>query len=311
VPLDETTTAGEVMAGVDLSGRTAIVTGASTGIGLETAANLAAAGARVIAGVRNAEKGATTVASLADRVAGGTVEFGVIDLTSFASIRSFAEGFVAREEPLNLLINNAGVMNTPFEHTVEGYELQFGTNHLGHFLLTNLLVPALIAGAPARVVNLSSGGHRSSDILWDDPNFERHPYDKMTAYGQSKTANVLFSVELDRRLADRGVHANAVHPGRINTELARYGPGRLRAPDRPAEGVRPGATPAQDNRGRCGHVALGGDGAGAGRPGRLVPGGLPRRRGLAVRHRRRGCQASVGPLRGIRRRDVPDLSCLT
>ena len=220
--LDETTTAGEVMAGVDLSGRTAIVTGASTGIGLETAANLAAAGARVIAGVRNAEKGATTVASLADRVAGATVEFGVIDLTSFASIRSFAEGFVAREEPLNLLINNAGVMNTPFEHTVEGYELQFGTNHLGHFLLTNLLVPALIAGAPARVVNLSSGGHRSSDILWDDPNFERHPYDKMTAYGQSKTANVLFSVELDRRLADRGVHANAVHPGRINTELARY-----------------------------------------------------------------------------------------
>jgi NAD(P)-dependent dehydrogenase (short-subunit alcohol dehydrogenase family) len=222
VSLDETTTAGEVMAGVDLSGRTAIVTGASTGIGLETAANLAAAGARVIAGVRNAEKGATTAASLADRVAGATVEFGVIDLTSFASIRSFAEGFVAREEPLNLLINNAGVMNTPFEHTVEGYELQFGTNHLGHFLLTNLLVPALIAGAPARVVNLSSGGHRSSDILWDDPNFERHPYDKMTAYGQSKTANVLFSVELDRRLADRGVHANAVHPGRINTELARY-----------------------------------------------------------------------------------------
>jgi NAD(P)-dependent dehydrogenase (short-subunit alcohol dehydrogenase family) len=222
VPLDETTTAGEVMVGVDLSGCTAIVTGASTGIGLETAANLAAAGARVIAGVRNAEKGATTVASLADRVAGATVEFGVIDLTSFASIRSFAEGFVAREEPLNLLINNAGVMNTPFEHTVEGYELQFGTNHLGHFLLTNLLVPALIAGAPARVVNLSSGGHRSSDILWDDPNFERHPYDKMTAYGQSKTANVLFSVELDRRLADRGVHANAVHPGRINTELARY-----------------------------------------------------------------------------------------
>ena len=210
------------MADVDLSGRTAIVTGASTGIGLETAANLAAAGARGIAGVRNVEKGDATVASLTDRVAGATVEFGVIDLTSFASVRSFAEGFVARDEPLNLLINNAGVMNTPFEHTVEGYELQFGTNHLGHFLLTNVLLPALIAGAPARVVNLSSGGHRSSDILWDDPNFERHPYDKMIAYGQSKTANVLFSVELDRRLADRGVHANAVHPGRINTELGRY-----------------------------------------------------------------------------------------
>jgi NAD(P)-dependent dehydrogenase (short-subunit alcohol dehydrogenase family) len=222
MPLDETTTAGEVMAGVDLSGRTAIVTGASSGIGLETAANLAAAGARVITGVRNAEKGKATVATLADRVDGAAVEFGVIDLTSFASIRTFAEEFLGRNVPLHLLINNAGVMNTPFEHTVEGYELQFGTNHLGHFLLTNLLAPAILAGAPARVVNLSSGGHRSSDILWDDPNFERHPYEKMTAYGQSKTANVLFSVEVDRRLADRGVHAYAVHPGLIHTELGRY-----------------------------------------------------------------------------------------
>ena len=222
MPLDETTTAGQVMAGLDLTGRTAIVTGASTGLGLETATNLATAGARVIAGVRTAEKGSATVSTLTDRVGGAAVEFGVIDLTSFASTRSFAEGFLAGGEPLHLLINNAGVMNTPFEHTVEGYELQFGTNHLGHFLLTNLLVPALIAGAPARVVNLSSGGHRSSDILWDDPNFERQPYDKMTAYGQSKTANILFSVELDRRLADRGVRANAVHPGRINTDLARY-----------------------------------------------------------------------------------------
>jgi NAD(P)-dependent dehydrogenase (short-subunit alcohol dehydrogenase family) len=222
MPLDETTTAGDVMAGVDLSGRTAIVTGASTGIGLETAANLAAAGARVIAGARNEEKGKATVAALAERVDGAAVEFGVIDLTSFASIRAFAEEFMGRNEPVHLLINNAGVMNTPFEHTVEGYELQFGTNHLGHFLLTNLLAPAVLAGAPARVVNLSSGGHRSSDIHWDDPNFEHHPYDKMSAYGQSKTANVLFSVELDRRLADRGVHANAVHPGVINTELGRY-----------------------------------------------------------------------------------------
>jgi NAD(P)-dependent dehydrogenase (short-subunit alcohol dehydrogenase family) len=210
------------MADVDLSGRTAIVTGASTGIGLETAANLAAAGARVIAGVRNPEKGRATVATLTDRLAGARVEFGVIDLTSFASIRAFAEDFMAGGEPLHLLINNAGVMNTPFEHTMDGYELQFGTNHLGHFLLTNLVVPALIAGAPSRVVNLSSGGHRSSDVLWDDPNFVHQPYDKMTAYGQSKTANILFSVELDRRLSDRGVHANAVHPGRINTELARY-----------------------------------------------------------------------------------------
>ena len=104
-------------------------------------------------------------------------------------------------------------MYTPFEHTAEGFELQFGTNHLGHFLLTCLLVPALLAGAPSRVVNLSSGGHVGSDIVWDDPNFERREYDKFAAYGQSKTANILFSVELDRRLADRGVHAYAVHPG--------------------------------------------------------------------------------------------------
>ena len=113
-------------------------------------------------------------------------------------------------------------MYTPLERTAEGFEMQFGTNHLGHFLLTCLLVPALIAGAPSRVVNLSSGGHFQSDILWDDPNFERHEYDKFAAYGQSKTANILFSVELDARLGGRGVHAYAVHPGMIATELGRH-----------------------------------------------------------------------------------------
>ena len=113
-------------------------------------------------------------------------------------------------------------MYTPFEHTADGFEMQFGTNHLGHFLLTCLLVPALLAGAPSRVVNLSSGGHMGSDIVWDDPNFERRDYDKFAAYGQSKTANILFTVELDRRLGDRGVHAYAVHPGMIATELGRY-----------------------------------------------------------------------------------------
>ena len=113
-------------------------------------------------------------------------------------------------------------MYTPFERTADGFEMQFGTNHVGHFLLTCLLVAALLAGAPSRVVNLSSGGHLGSDIVWDDPNFERREYDKFAAYGQSKTANILFSVELDRRLADRGVHAYAVHPGMIATELGRY-----------------------------------------------------------------------------------------
>ena len=114
---------------------------------------------------------------------------------------------------MHLLINNAGVMYTPFERTAEGFEMQFGTNHVGHFLLTCLLVPQLLADPPSRVVNLSSGGHRGSDIVWDDPNYERREYDKFSAYGQSKTANILFSVELERRLGDRGVHAYAVHPG--------------------------------------------------------------------------------------------------
>ena len=123
---------------------------------------------------------------------------------------------------MHLLVNNAGVMYTPFERTAEGFEMQFGTNHVGHFLLTCLLVPQLLADPPSRVVNLSSGGHMGSDIVWDDVNFERREYDKFSAYGQSKTANILFSVELDRRLADRGVHAYAVHPGMIATELGRY-----------------------------------------------------------------------------------------
>ena len=113
-------------------------------------------------------------------------------------------------------------MYTPFEHTAEGFEMQFGTNHVGHFLLTCLLVPQLLADPPSRVVNLSSGGHMGSDIVWDDVNFERRDYDKFAAYGQSKTANILFSVELDRRLGDRGVHAYAVHPGMIATELGRH-----------------------------------------------------------------------------------------
>jgi NAD(P)-dependent dehydrogenase (short-subunit alcohol dehydrogenase family) len=139
-----------------------------------------------------------------------------------ASVREFAQWFSARHDRLNLLINNAGVMATPFVRTVDGFELQFATNHLGHFLLTNLLTPLLLAGAPSRVVNLSSGGHRGSDIIWDDPNYERRDYDKFESYGQSKTANILFSVELDRRLSNRGVHSYAVHPGMIATELGRH-----------------------------------------------------------------------------------------
>jgi NAD(P)-dependent dehydrogenase (short-subunit alcohol dehydrogenase family) len=216
------TTTDEVLAGIDLRGTVALVTGASTGLGLETARALAAAGASVTLAVRTEPRGDAAAATIRDLLPDASLECGLLDLTSLASVRAFAEWFTARHDRLGILVNNAGVMATPFERTADGFELQFGTNHLGHFLLTNLLTPLLVAAAPSRVVNLSSGGHRGSDIIWDDPNYERREYDKFEAYGQSKTANILFTVELDRRLRDRGVRSYAVHPGMIATELGRY-----------------------------------------------------------------------------------------
>lgn len=221
MPWGFSTTTDEVIEGVDLSGRLAVVTGASTGLGRETARALASAGASVVLAVRDVDKGAEVLRSLPARP-GASHEVQALDLADLDSVRAFAATFLGQHPRLQLLINNAGVMATPFERTAQGFERQFGTNHLGHFLLTVLLAPALVAGAPARVVNLSSGGHRASDILWDDPNFERTPYDKFVAYGQSKTANILFTVELERRLGPRGVHAWAVHPGMVGTELGRY-----------------------------------------------------------------------------------------
>lgn len=216
------TTTDEVLEGVDLTGRTAMVTGATTGIGAETARSLAAAGAHVVLAARSADKGERAMTAIAEAVPRSSLEWVPLELTSLESVRECAAQVSGRHDALHLLINNAGVMYTPFERTAEGFELQFGTNHVGHFLLTNLLVPLLTAGAPARVVNLSSGGHVSSGIVWDDPNYERRPYDKFEAYGQSKTANILFSVELDRRLRHQGVRAYAVHPGMIATELSRH-----------------------------------------------------------------------------------------
>jgi NAD(P)-dependent dehydrogenase (short-subunit alcohol dehydrogenase family) len=215
------TTTDEVLEGVDLSGRLTLVTGASTGLGLETARALASAGAHVVLAGRDQARIDAAVATVREQVPHAELEAGSLDLASLDSVRAFAQWYSDTHDRLHLLINNAGVMYTPFERTAEGFEMQFGTNHVGHFLLTNLLVPMLLANPPSRVVNLSSGGHRGSDIVWDDPNFDRREYDKMSAYGQSKTANILFSVELDRRLADRGVHAYAVHPGMIATELGR------------------------------------------------------------------------------------------
>lgn len=207
----ECTTAA-VLRGVDLAGRTAVVTGASSGLGLETARALASAGALVVAAVRDVDK-TSGILDGADVVA--------LDLSDVDSVRGAATEIAQRHPRIDLLINNAGVMAPPLMRTAQGFELQLGTNHLGHFLLTNALLDNLVAGS--RIVNLSSRGHLLSGIRWDDPNFlDESTYHKWVAYGQSKSANVLFTVELERRLAPKGIHAFAVHPGVVVTELSRH-----------------------------------------------------------------------------------------
>jgi NAD(P)-dependent dehydrogenase (short-subunit alcohol dehydrogenase family) len=216
------TTTNEIIEGIDLSGSVAVVTGATTGLGRETARALAAAGAQVIVCGRSAEKCAASVDAILEAHPDASLEIEPFDLGELATVRAGADAILARHPQLSILVNNAGVMFTPEGRTADGFETQFGTNHLGHFVLTNRLLPALRAGAPSRIVNLSSAGHGFSDILWDDPNYDVRPYDKFEAYGQSKTANVLFSVALDSRLAAERVRSNAVHPGMIMTDLARH-----------------------------------------------------------------------------------------
>ncbi|MEZ5680605.1 MAG: SDR family NAD(P)-dependent oxidoreductase [Erythrobacter sp.] len=214
-------TADEVLADRDLSGRTALVTGGYSGLGLETARAMAAKGAHIILSGRDATK----LSAAADEIAeatGAKVETLVCDLASLASIRHATDEANSRFDKIDLLINNAGVMACPLGHTADGFEMQFGTNHLGHFLFTNRLVPLLEKGANPRIVNLSSRGHHIDGIHLDDPNFENREYEKWAAYGQSKTANILFSVGLEKRLADKGIHAYALHPGGIQTNLGRH-----------------------------------------------------------------------------------------
>ncbi len=216
------TTTDEVLEGIDLSGKLALVTGGSSGLGAETARALASKGAKVILTARNLEKGEGVAQGIRTSTGNDAVEVMDVELSSFNSIRAFAEKFLAKYDALDLLINNAGVMASPFGKTTDGFETQFGTNHLGHFLLTALLTPALLKAAPSRVVNLSSAGHRMSPVIFDDINYREREYNKWMSYGQSKTANILHAVELDRRLADSGVRAYAVHPGVIQTELSRH-----------------------------------------------------------------------------------------
>jgi NAD(P)-dependent dehydrogenase (short-subunit alcohol dehydrogenase family) len=218
----EVMTTDRVLDGSDLSGRCAVVTGASSGLGQETARAFAAAGARVFLGVRDQSAGEQVAATIREIRPGADVTALRLDLSSLSAVGDFARELLAQTDCIDILINNAGVMGTPLSRTTEGFEMQFGVNHLGHFVLTGLLNSAVRASGNARIVNLSSGGHSISDVIWDDPNYEHRVYDKREAYGQSKTANVLFSVGLEPRLCGYGVHAYAVHPGMVSTNLARY-----------------------------------------------------------------------------------------
>ncbi|WP_433002207.1 SDR family NAD(P)-dependent oxidoreductase [Kribbella sp. CA-294648] len=210
------TTADEVLSGLDLTGKLALVTGGYSGLGLETTRALAKAGAHVVVPARRPEAAEEALAGISG------VEVGELDLADLASVRSFADGFLASGRTIDLQINNAGIMACPETRVGPGWEAQFATNHLGHFAVTNLLWPALADGG-ARVVSVSSSGHRGSDIRWDDPQFEQG-YDKWAAYGQAKTANILFAVQLDALGKDSGVRGFSLHPGGILTPLQRHLP---------------------------------------------------------------------------------------
>ena len=216
-----TSTTDEVLEGVSLSGKRVLVTGVSAGLGVETARALAAHGAEVIGAARDLAKAKAATAEVrAGAANGGGIELVELDLASLASVRDCADALIADGGRFDLVIANAGVMACPFGKTADGFETQFGTNHLGHFVLVNRIAALMNPGA--RLVNLSSAGHRYSDVDLDDPNFDRAPYDPWVAYGRSKTANVLFAVEFDRRHKTSGVVATAVHPGGIQTELSRH-----------------------------------------------------------------------------------------
>ena len=217
-----TSTTDDVLSGVNLKGQRILVTGVSAGIGVETARSLAAHGAQVVGEARDLTKAkAATEQVKKDAAAnGGSFELVELDLANLKSVRACADGLLAKGEPFDVVIANAGVMATPFGHTADGFETQFGTNHLGHFVLVNRIASLIRDGG--RLINLSSSGHRYANVDLDDPNFERTPYEPFVAYGRSKTANILFAVAFDRRHRSRGIRGAAVHPGGIRTELDRY-----------------------------------------------------------------------------------------
>src|SRR6266478_3744219 len=217
-----TSTTDDVLAGANLTGKRILVTGVSAGIGVETARSLAAHGAHVLGAARDLNKAKTATEQVRKDAAahGGNFELVELDLASLKSVRACADTLLAKGNPLDVVIANAGVMATPFGKTADGFETQFGTNHLGHFVLVNRIAPLIRDGG--RLINLSSAGHRYANVDLEDPNFEHTAYEPFVAYGRSKTANILFAVAFDKRHHHRGVRASAVHPGGIRTELGRY-----------------------------------------------------------------------------------------
>ncbi len=217
-----TSTTDEVLSGIDLRGKRILVTGVSAGLGVETARSLVSHGAHVVGAARDLDKAkrATAQVQKEAKANGGKFELIELDLANLKSVRACADRLLQKDEAFDAIIANAGVMAAPFGHTADGFETQFGTNHLGHFVLVNRIAPLLRAGG--RLINLSSSGHRFSKVDLEDPNFERAAYDPWISYGRSKTANILFAVAFDKRHRDRGVRAAAVHPGGIKTELGRH-----------------------------------------------------------------------------------------
>ncbi|MGN9804295.1 SDR family NAD(P)-dependent oxidoreductase [Micromonospora sp. L32] len=218
-PFSRESTAMEVVRGIDLTGRRAVVTGGASGIGVETARALAAAGAEVTLAVRNLDAGQRAAADITDTTGNDRILVAPLDLADQSSVAGFVRTW---DGPLHILVDNAGIMASPEMRTPQGWEMQFATNHLGHFALATGLHRALAAAGGARVVSVSSAAHLRSPVVFDDIHFTRRPYDPWEAYGQSKTANVLFAVELTRRWVDDGITSNALMPGAIRTNLQRY-----------------------------------------------------------------------------------------